>query len=157
MRILRLITRYMAHVSAAALFFLMMLTVVHVTGRSFFNSPVTGAIEISGYVLLLIVTLGWCSVALAQGHIKVDLVVDRLPKRAQFIIINITLIFSFVMLALATWANGIAAMGDPRYTSILKIPDIPFKWVMTVGFGMFCICTLVVIIENLRKRGKDGN
>jgi TRAP-type C4-dicarboxylate transport system permease small subunit len=157
MRILQLITRYMAYGSAAALFFLMMLTVVHVSGRSFFHSPVKGAIEISAYVLLLIVTLGWCSAALGQGHIKVDLVVDRLPKRARFIITNITLILSFIILAFATWANGIAAMGDPRYTSVLKIPDIPFKWVMTVGFGMFCICTLVVIIENLRKRGKDGN
>ena len=157
MRILHLITRYMSYGSAAALFFLMMLTVAHVTGRSFFNSPVTGTIEISTYALLLIVTLGWCSAALAQEHVKVDLVVNRLPKRAQFIIINATLILSFIMLAFATWASGIAAMGDPRYTSILKIPDIPFKWVMTVGFGMFCICTLAVIIENLRKRGKDGN
>ena len=157
MRILHLITRYMAYGSAVALFFLMMLTVAHVTGRSFFNSPVTGAIEISTYMLLVIVALGWCSAALEQRHIRVDLVVNRLPKRAQFIITNITLIVSFVVLALATWANGIAAMGGPRYTSILKIPDIPFKWVMTVGFGMFCICTLVVIIENLRKRGKDGN
>ncbi len=157
MRILRLITRYMAYGSAVALFFLTMLTVVHVMGRSFFNSPVRGTIEISTFVLLIIVTLGWCSAALAQGHIKVDLLVDRLPKRAQFIITNITLILSFVILAFATWASGIAAMGDARYTSVLKIPDIPFKWVMTVGFGMFCICTLVVIIENLRKRGKDGN
>jgi TRAP-type C4-dicarboxylate transport system permease small subunit len=156
MKIVNLITRYMAYGSAVALFFLMMLTVVHVVGRSFFNSPVTGAIEISAYVLLLVVALGWSSAALAQGHIKVDLVVNRLPKRAQFIITNITLILSFVVLALATWASGIAAMGNPRYTSVLKVPDIPFKWVMTVGFGMFCICTLVVIIENLRKRGKDG-
>ena len=157
MRILHLITRYMSYGSAAALFFLMMLTVAHVTGRSFFNSPVTGTIEIGTYMLLVIVTLGWCSIALADGHIKVDLVVNRLPKRAQFIIINSTLILSFIILLFATWSNGIAAMGDARYTSILKIPDIPFKWVMTVGFGLFCICTLVVIIENLRKRGKDGD
>jgi TRAP-type C4-dicarboxylate transport system permease small subunit len=157
MRILRLITRYMAYGSTAALFFLMMLTVVHVTGRSFFNSPVTGAIEISTYTLLVIVVLGWCSLALVDGHIKVDLVMDRLPKRAQFIIVNAMLILSFILLALATWASGIGAMGDPRYTSILKISDIPFKWVMTVGFGMFCISTLALIIENLRKRGKDGN
>ena len=147
----------MSYGSAAALFFLMMLTVAHVTGRSFFNSPVTGTIEIGTYMLLVIVTLGWCSIALADGHIKVDLVVNRLPKRAQFIIINSTLILSFIILLFATWSNGIAAMGDARYTSILKIPDIPFKWVMTVGFGLFCICTLVVIIENLRKRGKDGD
>ena len=147
----------MSYGSAAALFFLMMLTVAHVTGRSFFNSPVTGAIELSTYTLSVIVALGWCSLALADGHIKVDLVVNRLPKRAQFIIINSTLILSFIILLFATWANGIAAMGDARYTSILKIPDIPFKWVMTVGFGLFCICTLVVIIENLRKRGKDGD
>ena len=157
MKILRLITRYMAYGSTAALFFLMALTVVHVTGRSFFNSPVTGAIEISTYTLLVIVALGWCSLALVDGHIKVDLVVDRLPKRAQFIIVNATLILSFILLALATWACGIGAMGDPRYTSILKIPDIPFKWVMTAGFGMFCISTLALIVENLRKRGKDGN
>ena len=157
MRILRLITRYMAYGSTAALFFLMALTVVHVTGRSFFNSPVTGAIEISTYTLLVIVALWWCSLALVDGHIKVDLVVDRLSKRAQFIIVNVMLILSFILLAFATWASGIGAMGDPRYTSILKIPDIPFKWVMTVGFGMFCICTLALIIENLRKRGKDGN
>lgn len=147
----------MAYGSTAALFFLMMLTVVHVTGRSFFNSPVTGAIEISTYTLLVIVVLGWCSLALVDGHIKVDLVMDRLPKRAQFIIVNAMLILSFILLALATWASGIGAMGDPRYTSILKISDIPFKWVMTVGFGMFCISTLALIIENLRKRGKDGN
>lgn len=156
MKIINLIAKYMGYGSAIALFFLMALTVTHIFGRSFFHFSVRGSIELSSFMLLVIVALGWCGAALEERHIKVDLLVVRLSKRAQFIVINATLILSFIMLAIATWTNGVRAMGHPRYTSILDIPDIPFRWVLTVGLGMFCLCTLVVIIRNFRKRGRDG-
>ena len=157
MKIINLIAKYMGYGSTVALFSLMALTVVHVLGRSFFHFSVRGSIELCSYMLLVLVALGWCGAALEERHIKVDLLTARLPKRAQFIIINATLILSFIMIAIATWANGVRAMGDPRYTSVLDMPDIPFRWVLTVGFGMFCLCTLAMIIKNFRKRGKDGN
>lgn len=157
MKIIDFIAKYMGYGSTVALFFLMGLTVVHVFGRSLHLFSVKGSIELSSYMLLMLVALGWCNAALEERHIKVDLLLVRLSKKAQFIIINAGLIVSSIMLAWATWANGVRAMGGPRYSSVLEISDIPFRWVLTVGLGMFCLCTLVVIIRNFRKRGKDGN
>lgn len=155
MKIIRLIAKYMGYAAAPVLIGLMMLTVANVIGRDFLRSPVEGTMELSSYMLAMIVALGLGWLALQRRHIKVDLMMDRLPKRAQYIIDNALLIVTFILLALMTWDNVVATMATTSFTPILHLKLSPFRWVFTVGLGVFCICTLAMIIENFRKRGKD--
>jgi hypothetical protein len=54
-----------------------------------------------------------------------------------------------------TWANARQALVPTRYTAAIGIPDTPFKWVFAVGWGLCCLGSLAVLIENFQTRGKD--
>jgi TRAP-type C4-dicarboxylate transport system permease small subunit len=156
MRIVRLIAKAADYGGALVLFLMMMLAVANIIGRSFLHNPISGTTEISAYMLLMIIGLGLGAAAFERRHIKVDLVMDHLPKKAQLVIDTVMLIFTFIMLAIMTWANARQAIIIPtRYTAAMGIPDTPFKWVFAVGWGLCCLGCLAVLIETLRKRGKD--
>jgi TRAP-type C4-dicarboxylate transport system permease small subunit len=155
MRIVRLIAKAAHYGSAIVLFSMMMLAVANIIGRSFLHSPVNGTTEISAFMLLMIIGLGLGAAAFERRHIKVDLVMDHLPKKAQFVIDTAMLLLTFIMLGIMTWANGRQALVPTRYTAAIGIPDTPFKWVFAVGWGLCCLGSLAVLIENFQKRGKD--
>jgi TRAP-type C4-dicarboxylate transport system permease small subunit len=157
MRILRLIAKAADYGSGLTLISMMVLTMANAFSRYFFNSPISGATEIGAYQLLLIVGLGLGAAGFERRHIKVDLVMDHLPKGAQLVIDVAMLIVTFIYLGIMTWANARQAVIIPtRYTAAIGIPDTPFKWVFAVGWGLCCLGSLYVLIETLQnwKRGK---
>lgn len=156
MKVLKLITRSAQYVAGVALIVIVVMQTSTIAGRFFFDHPISGVGEISSYMLMLIIALGLAGAAIERRHIKVDLVMDHLPKKAQFVIDTVMFAVSFIILGIMTWATSIKAMLPPRYTPELYIPDTPFKWAFVVGWGLCCISTLALVIENLRKRGKDG-
>ena len=58
---------------------LMGMTVTDVIGRYLFNAPLRGATELTELLLAAVVFLGLPAVALADEHVTVDLVTDRMP------------------------------------------------------------------------------
>lgn len=154
MKIVYLIAKYLDYGAAAVLVILIMLTMANVIGGGFFNFPIKGTIEFCSYMLGTIMALGLCSAAVERRHIKVDLMMDHLPKKAQLVIDTAMLSVTSIFLAIMAWANFRATMVQIRYTSVLNIPDRPFRLVLVVCLGFLCICTAAVIIENFRKRGE---
>jgi TRAP-type C4-dicarboxylate transport system permease small subunit len=152
MKIVYLIAKYLEYVACAVLVILIMLTMVDVITGDFFHFPIKGTMEFSSFMLGTIMALGLCSAAVERRHIKVDLMMDHLPKKAQFVIDTAMLSVTSILLAIMTWANFKQAMIQIRYTSVLNIPDRPFRLVFVVCLGFLCICTVAVIIENFRKR-----
>ena len=66
-------------ISLLATLLTMVLVVANIVGRYLFNKPLTGTLEFTESLLVLII---FCSVALTQyegGHIRVNLVTRRLP------------------------------------------------------------------------------
>jgi TRAP-type C4-dicarboxylate transport system permease small subunit len=157
MKILNLLVRVGEYGAILSLFVLMMLVVANIVGRYFFHHPVMGTVEIGSYLLLMIVGLGLGGAALERRHIKVDLLMDRLPKKTQLIIDIVMLIGSVIMLGVMTWASGDSAMGPTRYSAAMRIPDTPFKWVFTVGWAMCCMGALALLIQNFQQRRKHGS
>jgi len=130
---------------------MMLLTVADVSGRYFFNSPITGATEISRLMMVLIVfpALGWA--ALGRTHVKVDILVSRLPQKVQAIVNAVTLLIALGTYSLITWRSFLEAAVVNRKTSLLALPFTPFYWLMSVGFAIFCLAIVVLIIENMVK------
>ena len=157
MKILRLITKVGEYGACVALIVLMVVSVSNAIGRYFFNSPIRGTLEINSYMLVLIVALGLGGAAIEYKHIKVDLLMDRLSKRAQFYIDVVILSLTVIMLALATWfVVEVAITVGTRYTIVLHIPDKPFILIFGIcGWGFCCLGALAVLIQLLKKRGKD--
>jgi TRAP-type C4-dicarboxylate transport system permease small subunit len=154
MKIISSIARYLEYAACFMLCALILLTMAHVVSDYFFGHPIAGTIEISQFMLVMIMALGLSSAAVEQRHIKVDLLMMHLPKKVQLVIDTGVLIVTSVMLAIMTWANYKGAMSVWRTYSTLNIPDRPFRLAFTVCLGFLCICTLAVMINNLRKRGE---
>ncbi len=151
MKIAYSVTKYMGYVAAVIIFCLMIITVADVIGRYFLSSPVPGAVELSALMLVIIVALGlgWC--ALARGHVKVDLIMDRLPPKVQFVIDNAMLAITFVFLGILSWQNFVESQRAVQRSSILDLSPMPFFLMFAIGLAIFCLCTLVVLIENIKK------
>ena len=151
MKIIYGIAKYLQYIAAAGLVVLMMLQVANMVGRYFFQSPIQGTTDLGSYMLLVIVSLGLGWAALEGRHIKVGLIMDRVPPKARFIIDNVVLLVTLAVVVYVAYLNLLAgATWPPRVSSVLKIPYNPFRIFFGCGFAVLGACTLVVIIENFR-------
>lgn len=157
MKVLKPLTKYMEYGSGVAAIIIMALTVASVASRTFVGVPISGMLELSSYLLLIVVVLGLGGAVVERRHIKVDLLMNRLPQKAQFVIDNFVLFLSFVIFGIITWAAARRALLPSEYSSALRIPDTPFRWALCISVGLCCISSLALIIENFRNRGKDGS
>jgi TRAP-type C4-dicarboxylate transport system permease small subunit len=151
MNIIRVVSRVLGYVATGFMVVLMLLTVVDVFLRYFFNAPITGATEVSRLLMIIIVfpALGWA--AIDRAHIRVDLVVSRIPARVQALFGSITFFFALVTYVIITWQSFLEAAVVNRQTSLLHLSFTPFYWIMSVGFAIFCLAIAALVVEDIAK------
>jgi TRAP-type C4-dicarboxylate transport system permease small subunit len=154
-KIIRIVSRLLGYIAAGILGLMMMLTVVDVFFRYVLNAPLTGAIEMSELLMVVLVfpALGW--IAIERSHIRVDLLVSTWPRRVQFIVEIITLLLALGTYAYITWQSILESRLVDMTTSLLSIPEAPFHWVMTAGFFMLCLAIISLVIEDVAFLGKE--
>ncbi len=145
-RLLRL-ERFMALISGFAVFGLMVLAVVSVSGRNALNAPLPGYVDWIEQAMPLIAFLGISFVQRDGGHIRMDIVISRLNGRALWLfeLISVLLIL-LLMLALVwgSWSHFDRSFdfGAPmwsRDSSIdIGIPIWPAKLLAPVAFSVLC-------------------
>ena len=154
MKGLDILSRWMGYVSSATIIILMLLVVADVCGRYFFNNPITGASELACFLVIIIVFPAMAWAALEGKHIKVDLVMDRFPPRVQTIVNIITMILALGIYLVITWRSFLESMVVYDKTSLLRLPHSPFYWIMTVGFTVFCISMIALVIKYIAEAKK---
>ena len=154
MKVLNAISRWMGYVSAIVIIFLMLLVTADVCGRYFFDSPVTGASELARFSMIIIVFPAMAWTALSGKHIKVDLVMERFPSRVQSIVNVIMLLGALAVYCIITWQAALYSMKVDNITSMLRLPQSVFYWVMTVGVAVFCVSIIVLVIKNVAEAVK---
>ena len=126
---------------------LMGMTVTDVIGRYLFNAPLRGATELTELLLAAVVFLGLSAVALADEHVTVDLVTDRLPRAAQPWRLAAAGLFSAVVLAVVAWRVWVYASQIGGYggtTTTLAIPIAPLGYFCAVCTGVGALLTAAV-------------
>lgn len=139
---------WLALVSGLAVFALMILAVVSVGGRNFFNAPVPGYVDWIEQAMPLIAITGIAFVQRVGGHIRMDLFVGMLQGRALWIVefVSIVLILLVVLaLIYGSWSHfgrsfDFAAPMFSRDSSMdIAIPLWPAKLVVPVAlFVLSC-------------------
>jgi TRAP-type C4-dicarboxylate transport system permease small subunit len=153
-KILDKLSRWMGYLSAAAIIVLMLLVTANIIGRYFFKSPITGTPEIACLLMIIIVfpALAWA--ALEGKHIKVDFIMDRFPQRVQVIVDSIMILVALGIFAIITWYSFPAALNSSDVSSLLSVPQAPFYWVMAVGWAVFCISIVVLLVKKIAEAFK---
>ena len=151
-KILEPVTRFFFYVGLVFLAGMMLLTAADVIGRYFLKTPILGSFEITEYlmVILMATSLAYCGIV--KGHVEVELVTDRLPKRAQTILGCITSFLGVVIFVFITWQSFlyIGDMASSKVaTTVLNIPAWPFVIILTIGVGIFCLVLMLRFLEYL--------
>lgn len=154
MKIIDSLSRWMGYVSAVVIILLMLLVTADVCGRYFFNNPITGASELASFLMIIIVfpALAWA--ALTGKHVKVDILVSRFSPRAQAILDSITLLAALGIYIIIIWQSVLESMAVGKVTSMLRLPHAPFYWIMVVGWGVFCLSIIALVIKRVAEAGK---
>jgi TRAP-type C4-dicarboxylate transport system permease small subunit len=135
--------RVIAQMSAAATFVMMVLVVVNVLGRYLLNKPLTGTLEFTESLLVLIIFL---SLALTQydgGHIRVTLLTRHLPKRAaRALTVGCMLVgaafFSWCAYAAWVFAAQAYSFNEQEWGEVV-FPLWPMKFVVFIGIALLAI------------------
>jgi len=133
---------------------MLFLGTVDVLGRYLFNRPVQGTYELFGVFLPCIVLLGLAYAQAELAHVRITMVLERLPPILQRVFNIFTTLIAMVMTVLIGWFGYDLAM---RFLTSGKLIDtimVP-KWipqlVVPLGALALFLVLLVQLIEYLTK------
>ena len=156
----RLISRVFLgfHYAAMVVLLLMMVvTVVHGIGRYAFNTPIYGLVEMSQFMLTIIIFLTAAYTEVVKGHISIGIVTDRFSKRTQAIIDSATYIFSLIIIIVACWQTIVLGMDfveSTRRSALLYVPHFPFAFIAALAWLMLGIAVLLHLIHYIARAAR---
>ncbi len=158
-KVITFITGILAVLAATALILMMFLTAADVFCRYFFNSPISGSMELVEYLMAIIVPFSIAYCALQKSHVAVDLIVDHFTKNLRKICHFFITIPSIAFILLISWQNYISVFDvyDSKMTSaVLMIPAYPFVIPIAIGTLVFAVIMLVQLFGSKTKETSDG-
>ena len=131
--------------------------IYEVVARKVFASPTTWAFDMTGYLgsAFFISGLGYCM--LEDGHVKIDVIVNKFPdntKKALKMITMLIFFFPFAMgvfyagldYAAKSWASG--ELGTSSWKPPIYIP----KTLIPFGFGLLLLQGISNFVKLLKKK-----
>ncbi len=140
--------RVLALVSGFAIFSLVILAVISVGGRNFFNSPIAGYVDWLEQVMPLIAFLGISYTQRNDGHIRMDMLVGRLRGRWLWLAELLATLAMLTVMLLLVWGTfshflrsfDISAPLWSRDSSIdIALPLWPAKLLVPLAFSVLCL------------------
>ncbi|MCX7856878.1 MAG: TRAP transporter small permease [Deltaproteobacteria bacterium] len=134
---------------------LVIITTLDVLGRSFFTKPFPGAVEISEYILSMIVLLAAGYTQQVKGHVWVDLIVRRLSRKTKRVIDVVTTVFCAFIVSVLTYEGLIHAIKERTVSDMLRIPQKPFRLLVFVS-GMLLLLEFIGTLLDLAKKKEEA-
>lgn len=141
-------------VGVSTLMVMMVLTVADVSLRYLINQPIPGAFELTEFLLVILASFGLAYTAFQNGHVTVDVVVNRFSPKTQAVFDVITCLMSIGIFAIVTWASILYARSEWKakaVSTVLLLPRFPFILVVVIGSAVLCLTLLVNLLNSLSK------
>lgn len=147
-RALLRIETWLALLSGLAVFALMVLAVVNVSGRNFAGRPLPGYVDWIEQAMPLIAVMGIAYVQREGGHIRMDILIGQLRGRALYLVELLTTLLILALMVLLVWGSwahflrsfDFAAPYWSRDSSMdIAIPLWPAKLLVPVAFFVICL------------------
>jgi TRAP-type C4-dicarboxylate transport system permease small subunit len=124
-----------------------------IIGRNALGVSSAATVEITGYMLACGIAWGLAHTLACRAHIRVDVLVTRLPVRwrAPLHLLSLLLLAGFaVFVAWAAWQLvDESALFDAHDNSALRIPLIIPQGIWAVGISAFVLMCAVLLLESL--------
>lgn len=145
-RLRNVIQRFTLVISYVGMFLLipmMLLTAGDVIGRVVWARPIPGAVELSGYMLAIFILLGVAYTHQVKGHVRVSMLVSRLPEGVGYILDVITTLLSLFIIAILAWQGWVVGIEERTVSDMLRIPQLPFRLLVSVA-ALFLFLELLI-------------
>lgn len=147
------ISKWSDRVSQMAVMGMMLVSIANILVRTF-GRPIYGTFDYVSFLSVIVVALALANCAVQKGHISVELVVARLPRRIQGIIGCFTNILSLGLFAIVIWQCMIFAQRMIRTRQVTMTALLPFyPFIYLIAFGCFLLC-LVILVELIKSLNK---
>jgi len=149
------LNRILMIIGGVAVLGLMSLATGNVILRFFFNAPYRGAYEVVGFLGAIVIAFALGYTQKRKGHIVVDILTERFPKRINRILDGInyfvtTIFFAIVSWQVFVWGMKISKSGEVSET--IKIIFHPFVYSVAVGFVVFSFTLMIDFLKNLQRK-----
>jgi TRAP-type C4-dicarboxylate transport system permease small subunit len=138
---------------------ILLVIVIDVVGRNFFNAPLSWAIEGSGLFLIGAIFLAVPRVELDREHILLDILYARYSPRMKLICDMLTRAFAALWMAAATIRSTMeipTSIALSESGTDFRYPFWPIRVVMTFGFIVLTLCLICNTIDAYRKLRAGG-
>jgi TRAP-type C4-dicarboxylate transport system permease small subunit len=149
-----LVSRVFNSIGMVFLILLMLVITADVILRASLNKPIHGAIEISQFMMLIVVFLALAYTQHAKAHIAVDLLYTRFPKIVKSVIDILIYILSLGIVSLMTWQALVYTNRlneTNKISDILMVPIAPFEIIVLAGLGLFGLVLFIDLIHSIGK------
>lgn len=148
---------------AGVMTILMMLHVTaDVIGRTVFNSPIVGTVEIvSAYHMAALAFLPLALITKERGHIIVELFTGWMRERPRRFLDGSVGIVTFVYVSVFTWkAIEIAiektGIREAKEAGVGFVQIWPSRWVVPIGFGLMAVYILIYVFQDFSAAMRHG-
>jgi len=135
-------------------FAVMLMLMADIVMRNFLHSFILGTYEMTEMAMVALIFCGLAYTQLNKGHVRVEMFVGFLPKKAQYVLDIVILLASTALCGIIAWS----AFGKVKQdiaknvaTSVLKLPYYPFSFLMLVGLTIFTVLLLFETIDEIIK------
>ena len=132
-RIIQKTTRVLGYIGMFFVLPMMLLTTADAVGRDLFSRPVPGAFELSSYMLSIFVLLGLAYTQQTKDHVRVTMLTERVPVKVAEAIGIVTTLLCMAIVAVLFWQGIIVAYEQSSVSDMLRIPQLPFRLLVSVG------------------------
>ncbi len=149
-RIKTLLDRACGALSALALFAIMVLTLLDVSGRKLLNASIPGSLELTELLMVAVIFAAMPLVSLHGEHVvfdSLDPLLERWVRRAQGLVVEVICAGVLGGVSWLMWdkANQLAEYGDT--TAQLGIAQGPFVHAMSVLLALTALVHLLLLFS----------
>jgi TRAP-type C4-dicarboxylate transport system permease small subunit len=115
---------------------MMILTILDVVLRKLASKSILGTVELTEFMLVILVFFALAQTELLDGHVRVDLVMSRFSDRVQGFMDMITQFVCFALSLLISWSSLVYSEEmrlSEEVTQDLLIPVYPFIYFVALG------------------------
>jgi TRAP-type C4-dicarboxylate transport system permease small subunit len=150
----RRFNRILSVTAGVMLGFVMMIIVLDVCGRIFFNHPITGMVDTVTVMIPIFLFLPLAYVELLDEHIRVEVLTIMMNRRKQLTLDVLASILGVILFAVFAWIAWETAVESWRraeyYPGLYRIRIYPAKFAIAFGFTLFFVQLLVRGISDVR-------
>jgi len=132
---------------------MMMLSVADVILR-LFGKPIPGTYELVGFLGTVVVSFALAFTSMEKGHIAVEILVEKLPQRAQLAIEAFCNLIGALLFAAIAWqavVYGLDIKASGEVSLTLQMPPYPFIFGIAVGCALLALLLAADFIKSLRR------